>query len=132
MLTYLWIAIGGALGSMARYACSVAAVRAFGEAFPWGTLAVNVAGSFAIGLFASLDPPGGRWPMPADARLFLTVGLCGGFTTFSSFSAQTLGLLEQGRVAAAFGNVAGSVGLCLLAVWAGYALGAAINGGKAA
>lgn len=130
MLTYLWIAIGGALGSVARYACSVAAVRAFGDAFPWGTLAVNITGSFAIGLFASLDPPGGRWPISADARLFLTVGVCGGFTTFSSFSAQTLGLLEQGRAAAAIGNVTGSVVLCLLAVWAGYAVGAAISGGK--
>ena len=126
MLTYLWIAIGGALGSMARYACSSWAAHAVGETFPWGTLLVNVAGSFIIGFFATLTGPDGRWILPPDARLFVTVGVCGGYTTFSSFSLQTLNLVRNGEVAAALGNVVGSVVLCLLSVWAGYAVAAQV------
>ena len=126
MLTYLWIAIGGALGSVARYACSSAAAHAFGETFPWGTLIINIAGSFVIGFFATLTGPDGRWLVPPDARLFVTVGVCGGFTTFSSFSLQTLNLVRSGEVGVAFVNVAGSVVLCLLSVWAGYAVAAQV------
>ena len=130
MLTYLWIAIGGALGSVARYACSSAAAHSFGETFPWGTLLVNVTGSFVIGFFASLTGPDGRWILPPDARLFVTVGICGGYTTFSSFSLQTLSLIRSGEFAAAFGNIVGSVILCLVGVWAGYVAGALINQAK--
>ncbi|RAK51167.1 fluoride efflux transporter CrcB [Phenylobacterium soli] len=126
-MTYLWIAFGGALGSVARYACSSAAAHAFGETFPWGTLIINVGGSFVIGLFATLTGPDGRWLVPPDARLFVTVGVCGGFTTFSSFSLQTLNLMRTGELGAAAGNVAGSVVLCMLGVWAGYVAGALIN-----
>jgi CrcB protein len=118
VLTYLWIAIGSALGGMARFALSTFIAQTVGGAFPWGILAVNVTGSFAIGVLATA--PSGLSP---DARLFVTVGLCGGYTTFSSFSLQTLDLLRGGQVAAALGNIAGSVGLCLLAVWAGAAAG---------
>lgn len=118
MLTYLWIALGSALGGVARYACSTLVAQAVGGGFPWGTLVVNVVGSFVIGLFATA--PAGLSP---DARLFITVGLCGGYTTFSSFSLQTLDLLRSGQTAAALGNIAGSVALCLLAVWAGAAAG---------
>jgi CrcB protein len=121
LLTYLWIAIGGALGSVARYACAELAARTWGEAFPWGTLAVNVIGSLVIGAFAALAGPGGRWPVAPEARLFVMVGICGGFTTFSSFSLQTLNLFRSGETGLALGNVAASVGLCLLGVWAGYA-----------
>ncbi|THD78591.1 MAG: fluoride efflux transporter CrcB [Phenylobacterium sp.] len=121
-MTYLWIAIGGAMGSMARYACGDLAARAWGEAFPWGTLLINILGSFVIGVFATLTGPDGRWLVPLDARLFVTVGLCGGYTTFSSFSLQTLNLIRNGDGVAAVGNVVGSVVLCLLGVWAGYAL----------
>lgn len=127
MLTYLWIAIGGALGSVARYACSSLAAHAVGETFPWGTLAVNILGSFVIGFFATLTGPDGRWILPPDARLFVTVGICGGFTTFSSFSLQTLNLVRGGELVAAFGNIAGSVILCLASVWLGYVTGALIN-----
>ncbi|HEX3887621.1 MAG TPA: fluoride efflux transporter CrcB [Phenylobacterium sp.] len=130
MLTYLWIAIGGALGSVARYACSSLAAHAVGETFPWGTLAVNVAGSFLIGIFATLTGPDGRWILPPDARLFVTIGVCGGYTTFSSFSLQTLNLVRTGELAAAFGNIVGSVALCLIGVWAGYVAGALINQAK--
>lgn len=128
MLTYLWIAIGGALGSMARYACSSLAAQTLGGTFPWGTLIVNVLGSFLIGIFASLGGPEGRVPLHPDARLFLTVGICGGYTTFSSFSLQTLDLIREGHRAAAVGNIAGSVILCLAAVWAGALAGQAFNG----
>jgi CrcB protein len=127
LLTYLWIAIGGALGSVARYACSSLAAHAVGETFPWGTLVVNVVGSFVIGFFATLTGPDGRWILPPDARLFVTVGICGGFTTFSSFSLQTLNLVRAGELGPAFGNVVGSVILCLASVWLGYVAGALIN-----
>jgi CrcB protein len=127
LLTYLWIAIGGALGSMARYACSSLAAHAVGETFPWGTLAVNVVGSFVIGFFATLTGPDGRWILPPDARLFVTVGVCGGYTTFSSFSLQTLSLVRGGELMAAAGNIVGSLILCLASVWLGYVAGALIN-----
>lgn len=130
MLTYLWIAIGGALGSVARYGLSSFTARLFGETFPWGTLLVNVVGSFVIGAFATLSGPDGRWIVPPDARLFVTIGICGGFTTFSSFSLQTLGLIRTGEFTAAFGNVLGSVLLCLLSVWLGYVFAMLVNQGK--
>lgn len=130
MFTYLWIAIGGALGSMARYATSSLAAHAFGETFPWGTLIVNVVGSFVIGFFATLTGPDGRWLLPPDARLFVTIGVCGGYTTFSSFSLQTLNLVRTGEFGAALGNVALSMGLCLVSVWAGFVAGALINRAK--
>jgi fluoride exporter len=130
LLTYLWIAIGGALGSVARYASSSYAAHSFGETFPWGTLLVNVAGSFVIGAFATLTAPDGRWILPPDARLFVTIGICGGYTTFSSFSLQTLNLIRAGEFAAAIGNIAGSVVLCLVGVWAGFVAGALINQAK--
>jgi CrcB protein len=127
LLSYLWIAIGGALGSVARYACSDLVARSFGGAFPWGTLIVNVIGSFVIGAFASLTGPDGRLIVAPDARLFVTIGLCGGYTTFSSFSLQTLNLMRGGEMGAAAINVAGSVVLCLVSVWAGYVVGALVN-----
>ncbi|HZZ89437.1 MAG TPA: fluoride efflux transporter CrcB [Caulobacteraceae bacterium] len=119
MVTYLWIALGGALGSMARYGCSSLAASWFGETFPWGTLIVNVAGSAAIGFFATLTGPDGRVVAP-DARQFVMVGICGGYTTFSSFSLQTLNLARAGDMLSAGGNIVGSVVLCLLAVWLGH------------
>jgi CrcB protein len=127
LLTYLWIALGSALGGVARYALSTRVAETVGGTFPWGILLVNVTGSFAIGLFATLAPPDGRWALSPDARLFITVGLCGGYTTFSSFSLQTLDLIRTGQAPAALGNVAGSVVFCLLAVWAGAAVGALVN-----
>lgn len=122
MLTYLWIAIGGALGSVARFAFSGIVARQFGETFPWGTLLVNVTGSFAIGFFNTLTSPGGRWLTPVSTRQFFMAGICGGYTTFSAFSLQTLNLLEDGKWVYAGANILLSVMACLIAVWLGQLL----------
>ena len=127
MITYLWIALGSALGGMARYACSGLIADWFGGTFPWGTLIINVLGSFVIGFFATLTGPDGRILVPGDARQFVMVGLCGGYTTFSSFSLQTLNLVRDGDMLRAGLNVGGSVALCLAAVWLGYVAAAAFN-----
>src|SRR5690242_11616739 len=95
MIAYLWVALGGALGSVARYGLSGIVARGVGETFPWGTLAVNVSGSLLIGfLFALAEPGSRRWIGPAGQQ-FLMYGICGGYTTFSSFSLQTLNLLRN-------------------------------------
>jgi CrcB protein len=127
LITYLWVALGGALGSAARYGCSSLIAERFGETFPFGTLVINVVGSFVIGVFAAVTGPDGRFMAPGDMRQFVMVGLCGGYTTFSSFSLQTLTLVHDGQYARAGLNVVGSVVLCLGAVWLGYAAGAAAN-----
>ena len=126
-MTVLWVALGGALGSVARYALSGIAVRWLGAAFPYGTLFVNVMGSFAIGLLAALVAADGRPSLGADARAFLLVGVLGGFTTFSSFSLETLNLARSGALAPAMLNVAGSVVLCLAAVSFGFATAGWLN-----
>ncbi len=123
-MEYLWVALGGALGSMGRYGLSLGMARLTGPAFPWGTILINVLGSFVIGLAASLTGPGGRLAAAGDMRVFVMVGLCGGFTTFSSFSLQTLDLLRGGQPGEALGNIALSVLLCVGAVAAGYYAGA--------
>jgi CrcB protein len=122
ILTYAWVALGGALGSMARFWMANAVAAVTGPAFPWGTLAINVIGSFVIGLFFALTGPGGRFDVPSDARIFVMVGICGGFTTFSSFSLQTLMLLQDGQMLRAGGYIVGSVVLCLCFVWLGSLL----------
>jgi fluoride exporter len=127
-MTWLWIAVGSALGGVGRYAAVQAGERLFGAAFPWGTLAVNVAGSFAIVLFAGLVSGDGRFRVPDEVRLFVTVGLLGGFTTFSSFSLQTLDLLRGGEPGRAALYVLGSVALCLLGAWAGHLAAGGIGG----
>jgi CrcB protein len=127
MMNYLWVAVGGALGSVARYWCSGVVANWFGESFPWGTIIVNVLGSFIIGLFATLTAPDGRLFVASEARVFVMVGLCGGYTTFSSFSLQTLNLAREGEWLGAGANVVLSVVLCLLAVWIGHAAAVAIN-----
>lgn len=127
MQSWLAVAIGGAIGSLGRYWMSGWAAAAFGETFPFGTLIVNVAGSFVIGLFATLTGPDGRLLVEAPWRVFVMVGLCGGFTTFSSFSLQTLNLLRDGEHAYAAGNILLSVVLCMLGVWLGHAAAMLIN-----
>jgi CrcB protein len=122
------IALGGALGSVARYWLAVWALPA-SRSLPWGTIGINVAGSFLIGFFGTLTLEGGRHPAPEWVRLFVMVGICGGFTTFSSFSLQTLDLLRGGAWDRALVNVAASVLLCLASVGAGHALAAQLNGG---
>lgn len=129
-MIYVWIGLGSALGGMARYWLSGVAAHAFGETFPWGTLLVNVSGSFAIGFFATLTDPDGRYYFGSTARQFVLIGLCGGYTTFSSFSIQTLNLVREGEWGAAGGNIVGSVVLCLVAVWLGHLLAASINAMK--
>jgi fluoride exporter len=124
--SYLWIAIGSALGGMARHWCNAVATEWLGASFPWGTLFINVTGSLIIGFFFALTDPSGRFDVSVNAKLFMMTGLCGGYTTFSAFSLQSLILLREGAWFRGSGYVAASVGLCLLAVWAGYALGAAI------
>lgn len=126
-MTALWVMLGSALGGGARYGISGLVARAVGETFPWGTLAVNVAGSFLIGLVAVLTGPDGRVLIGGPARQFIMTGMLGGFTTFSSFSLQTLALAQDGEWGRAALNVALSVLCCLVGVWAGWALGAAIN-----
>ena len=127
MLAYLWVAIGGALGSVARFWFSGLVARQFGETFPWGTLLVNTSGSLVIGFFGALTDPQGRWFAAPAMRQFFMIGICGGYTTFSSFSLQTLNLLRDREWLYAGGNILLSVLLCLVAVWLGYALGIAIN-----
>ncbi|MBP7950986.1 MAG: fluoride efflux transporter CrcB [Verrucomicrobiales bacterium] len=122
-MNMLLVFLGGGLGSVLRHGLSLVMAERMGAAFPWGTLAANVTGSFAIGLAAALTGPGGRWPDAADARLFFMIGICGGYTTFSSFSLQTLAFLHSGQWGAALCNAGGSLLLCLLAVWLGHLLG---------
>jgi CrcB protein len=123
---YVWIAVGSALGGMARYWLTGFVAILFGVQFPWGTILINVMGSFVIGFFATLTAH--RWPVPFELRAFVMVGLCGGFTTFSAFSLQTLELARFGRWLEAGGNVLLSVVLCLIAVWFGHALAALLGG----
>ncbi len=114
---YLLVATGGAVGSMARYAVTLASTWAWGPEFPWGTLIINVVGSFIITLFGTLTAPYGE--SAQGPRLLVMVGFCGGFTTFSSFSLQTLELARVGHRVGVVANILLSVCLCLAAAWAG-------------
>ena len=127
---YLWIMLGGALGTAARFWCATFAARAIGESFPWGTLFINVLGSFVIGFFATVTGPEGRFMAGATARQFVMVGICGGYTTFSAFSLQTLNMMQDGDWLGVAGYIVGSVVLCLLAVWLGHVLAVGLNAPK--
>lgn len=130
MASYFWIGLGGALGSMARFWASGLVAHYRGETFPWGTLFVNVSGSFLIGVIDALTGPDGIWLAPPSFRQFLMIGILGGYTTFSSFSLQTLALGRDGEWLHAAANILFSVVLCLLGVWLGHVLGAAITSSK--
>ena len=121
--TWLVVAAGGAIGSLARFWLAAAMTALTGPRFPWGTLSINVIGSGVIGLVAAATLVPVRVAMHPDLRTFLMVGVCGGFTTFSAFSLQTLELLQSGDIAPAAGYIVGSVVLCMLAVWGGWLLG---------
>jgi CrcB protein len=130
MVAYLWIAVGSALGGIARFFVSGVTAQLIGETFPWGTLIVNVTGSFIIGFFSTLTGPDGRIFVGTSGRQFVMIGICGGYTTFSSFSLQTLNLMNDGEWFYVGGNIVGSVVLCLAAVWAGHILALSINAMK--
>ncbi len=123
----LWVALGGAIGSVLRYWIAVWALPV-SRALPVGTIAINIAGSFVIAFFGTLTLSGGRFPASESARLFVMVGICGGFTTFSSFSLQTLDLLRADAWGRAMANIGLSVILCLASVAAGHALASHWNG----
>ena len=123
----LAVAVGSAFGGVARYWCTGVVARAFGETVPWGTLLVNVLGSFLIGLVAAVTGPEGRLLVSPVTRQFWLVGIFGGFTTFSSFSLGTLRLVQDGEWLWAGTNVMLSVILCLLGVWLGAVLAAVLN-----
>jgi fluoride exporter len=127
VLSALHVALGGAVGTLLRYWCSGLVAAAIGETFPWGTLTVNVIGSTLIGLFAALVGPDGRLLLAPDLRQAVMIGMFGGFTTFSSFSLQTLALIQDDEWLFAAGNVLLSVALCLGGVWLGWSVGALIN-----
>jgi CrcB protein len=117
------VAIGGAMGSVARFWLANVMTVLTGPRFPWGTLLINVVGSFVIGLVAGVTLAPARVDMPADIRIFLMTGVCGGFTTFSAFSLQTLQLIQTGDVVPALGYAVGSVVLCVIATYCGWAVG---------
>jgi CrcB protein len=120
---YLSVAAGGGLGSLARSALSLLALQKFGAGFPWGTLGVNVAGSFLIGLYFTMTEPDGRFLAAPAARQFVLAGFCGGFTTFSAFSLETLLMARQQAWALAIIYIGSSVALWLAGVWLGHAMG---------
>jgi len=126
-MEYLWIALGSALGGVTRYWLSGVIAQRFGESFPVGTLIVNISGSFVISFFATLTDPGGRVLLSVAARKFIMIGILGGYTTFSSFSLQTLNLARDGEWLYAGLNVVMSVVVCLLAVWLGHVAAEMIN-----
>ena len=130
-LTYLWVALGGALGSVGRYWLNGIVSERFAT-FPAGTLTVNIVGSLIIGFVGALTLPEGRLSPEsrAFAAQFVMIGVCGGFTTFSSFSLQTLNLLRDREWLYAGGNVLLSVALCLVATWLGYMVGLALGATK--
>lgn len=119
----LAVGLGSLVGGVARAAVSLAALAWLGGGFPWGTLAVNLLGSLAIGFYAGLTGPNGRIVVGLRQRQFVMAGFCGGFTTFSAFSLETLQLLQGQRPAAAGLYVALSLATWLAAVWLGDRLG---------
>ncbi|MEA2776053.1 MAG: fluoride exporter [Acetobacteraceae bacterium] len=122
MGAWIAVALGGAIGSVGRFWLTGVMMALTGPRFPWGTLLINALGSFVIGLVAGLTLTTGRIAMHPDVRIFLMTGICGGFTTFSAFSLQTLELLQSGDTVSAMGYAIGSVVLCVVATYGGWAL----------
>ena len=125
--SYIAVALGSIVGGVARYLVSVVFLSQLGGGFPWGTLFVNVTGSFIIGFYAALTGPDGRLFVSPRQRQFVMVGICGGYTTFSAFSLETLRLVQSGDIQAASLNLFVSVVGWLAAVWLGHALAARLN-----
>ena len=124
----LLVMAGGALGTLARYLVSTWALPVSSE-LPWGTIIINVSGSLLIGFFGTLTLASGRYPASESLRLFVMIGLCGGYTTFSSFSLQTFDLLRAGGFGRAALNIGLSMVLCVGAVALGHVIAASLNGG---
>ena len=122
MLNYVLVMLGGALGTGARFWMSGFIAERAGESFPFGTLAVNVTGSFVIGFFAAFTDPEGPVLVSPRFRQFFMIGVCGGYTTFSSFSLQTLDFVRDGDWLKALLNTVLSIACCLGAVWLGRIL----------
>jgi len=127
MLNYLLVALGSAAGGVTRYWASGVIAERIGHSFPWDTLFINATGSFIIGFLATLSAPEGRLFLGPSARSLFMIGFCGGYTTFSSFSLQTLNLLQDREWLYACGNAVLSVVLCLVSVWLGYSLAQLVN-----
>ena len=119
---YLAVSAGAVIGSVLRALASMAALAWLGPGFPWGTLFVNIAGSFVIGFYATLTFPGERVFAGPRQRQFVMTGICGGFTTFSAFSLETFVLLQQGNWPIAALNIGISVAAWLTSVWLGHML----------
>jgi CrcB protein len=130
MVLYAWIAFGGALGTLARFWVAGFVAGLVGETFPWGTIIINITGSFVIGFAATSMGPDGRMFIGTTARQFVMVGICGGYTTFSTFSLQTFNLVNAGDWVSGLSNVVLSVVLCFIAVWAGHVLATRLNAMK--
>ncbi|KXO78461.1 fluoride efflux transporter CrcB [Brucella anthropi] len=128
MQATIMVALGGAIGSVARYWLALLMLPVSRE-LPWGTIVINIVGSFAISFFGALTLEQGRFPLPEIWRIAFMVGVCGGFTTFSSFSLQTMDLLRAGQPGKALFNIGFSVVLCLITVWLGLLAAERFNGG---
>jgi fluoride exporter len=125
--SYISVVLGSIVGAVARFLVSVLSVSQFGDGFPWGTLFVNVTGSFAIGFYAALTGPDGRLFASPRQRLFVMVGICGGYTTFSAFSLETLRLVQSGKTQTALIYLLVSAVTWIASVWIGHALAARFN-----
>jgi len=128
LTTCLLVTLGGAIGTFARYALSILAMP-ISRQLPWGTIGINITGSFIIGFIGTLTLATGRYPVSENIRLFAMVGFCGGYTTFSAFSLQTLDLLRSGAITRAGLNIVLSVALCVAAVALGHLIAARLNDG---
>ncbi|HEY0368218.1 MAG TPA: fluoride efflux transporter CrcB [Chthoniobacterales bacterium] len=128
MLNYILVMLGGAIGTGARFWLSGLVAVRYGETFPLGTMIVNVSGCFLVGVLATTSDPLGYFVIAPNVRQFLLLGICGGYTTFSSFSLQTLDLARDGDWLRAALNVVLSLALCFLGTWAGRALALALVG----
>ena len=125
--SYIAVALGSIVGAVARFLVSVLSVSQFGDGFPWGTLFVNVTGSFAIGFYAALTGPDGRLIASPRQRQFVMVGICGGYTTFSAFSLETLRFVQSGKTQTAFIYLLVSAVTWIASVWIGHAWAARLN-----
>lgn len=123
MLAYLFVAVGSAVGGMARYSLSGFVAARTGLVFPWGTMVVNATGCFAIGLFYAASGAAPALGHDPDIQHLLTYGVLGGYTTFSTFSLETLNLAREGEYRRAGANVVITLAICLAATWLGHGIG---------